>query len=208
MSSQRGSLERRRVPSQERAKVRVESILAATRELLHESGIASVTTARVAARAGVPVGSVYQYFPNKKAIFLALYEDYLAGVRRVVERFEAEASPEQDWQDFLARMRGALDHAEFDDDIEAILLATVRAFPELREYEQRHRELVIAAQVRVLRRLGSRWPRAKLRRLVIYAYLMNNARMYYRREFAPPRREITAWDREVTRAVWAQAFHD
>lgn len=64
----------RRKPKQERARVLVDAILTATAQLLRELGAKAVTTNKVAARAGVSVGSLYQYFPNKTALFTAVAE--------------------------------------------------------------------------------------------------------------------------------------
>ena len=59
-------------PVQERGRVRFDAILIAARELLAESGVEGFTIDDVAIRAGIPVGSVYQFFPNKFAIVAEL----------------------------------------------------------------------------------------------------------------------------------------
>ena len=63
-----------RQPQQERARLTVEAILEAAGLILAESGYASATTNGIARRAGVSIGSLYQYFPNKEAIYLAILE--------------------------------------------------------------------------------------------------------------------------------------
>lgn len=65
---------RRRAPAQERSKLMVDAIIEAAGQLLVESGRASVTTNAVAERAGVSIGSLYQYFANIDEIFTALQE--------------------------------------------------------------------------------------------------------------------------------------
>jgi AcrR family transcriptional regulator len=62
----------RRAPLQARARERVEQILQATVELLADQSAESLTTAAIAARARVPIGSVYHYFPSKEAILVDL----------------------------------------------------------------------------------------------------------------------------------------
>lgn len=62
----------RRKPSQERSRQTVDAILEAAAQVFEERGLAGGTTDRVAARAGVSVGSLYQYFPDKKALLAAL----------------------------------------------------------------------------------------------------------------------------------------
>ncbi|MGK9007680.1 helix-turn-helix domain-containing protein, partial [Citrobacter europaeus] len=65
----------RRQPQQARSADLVSIILQAASEVLANAGAGRFTTARVAERAGVSVGSVYQYFPNKAAILFRLQSD-------------------------------------------------------------------------------------------------------------------------------------
>jgi AcrR family transcriptional regulator len=66
---------RRRTPQQARSKEKVEAILRAARELLIADGPAGFNTNRIAKQAGVGVGSLYEYFPNKQAIISRLIDD-------------------------------------------------------------------------------------------------------------------------------------
>ncbi|WP_288392925.1 TetR family transcriptional regulator [uncultured Herbaspirillum sp.] len=65
----------RKTPQQARSTELVAAILQAAIQVLLREGAARFTTARVAERAGVSVGSVYQYFPNKAAILFRLQAD-------------------------------------------------------------------------------------------------------------------------------------
>ncbi|UPG92446.1 TetR family transcriptional regulator [Luteibacter aegosomatissinici] len=65
----------RKQPKQARSTELVSAILEAAAQVLAKEGAARFTTARVADRAGVSVGSVYQYFPNKAAILFRLQSD-------------------------------------------------------------------------------------------------------------------------------------
>lgn len=65
----------RKQPQQTRSTELVEAILNAAVQVLMKEGAARFTTARVAERAGVSVGSLYQYFPNKAAILFRLQSD-------------------------------------------------------------------------------------------------------------------------------------
>ena len=62
----------RRVPNQERARALVAAILEASAHVLEVHGFEGATTARIATKAGVSVGSLYQYFGTKEALFDAL----------------------------------------------------------------------------------------------------------------------------------------
>lgn len=66
----------RKLPKQERSQATVEAILTATTRILTEEGYNQLTTNRVAELAGVSIGSLYQYFPNKEALIFALGEHH------------------------------------------------------------------------------------------------------------------------------------
>ncbi|MCM2472897.1 TetR/AcrR family transcriptional regulator [Rhizobium sp. CG5] len=74
----------RRKPKQERAKERIDAILKTTMRLLGEKGVDAVTMKEIAAGAGGPISSVYQYFPNKSAILIALFEHHAQSVRSLL----------------------------------------------------------------------------------------------------------------------------
>lgn len=74
VSKGRSGLQRRRQPRQQRARHTVEAILQATRELVDAKGFDAVTTRMIAKRAGVSIGSLYQYFPTYESILFAWYE--------------------------------------------------------------------------------------------------------------------------------------
>jgi len=61
----------RRMPRQARAKATVAAILEAAVQILDQRGADALTTNSVAERAGVSIGTLYQYFPDKHAILLA-----------------------------------------------------------------------------------------------------------------------------------------
>lgn len=64
--------EPRKRPTQARARATVEVILEAAAHILEVDGIATLNTNSIAERAGVSIGSLYQYFPSKEAIFTEL----------------------------------------------------------------------------------------------------------------------------------------
>lgn len=75
----------RKRPRQARAAVTLDAIFEATIQVLIADGPRRLTTTRVAERAGVSVGTMYQYFPHKQALFYALNERYLDIVAEKVE---------------------------------------------------------------------------------------------------------------------------
>jgi AcrR family transcriptional regulator len=78
-------LEPRKTPVQARSAVTVEAIYEATVQVLLAVGPDRLTTTRVAERAGVSVGTLYQYFPNKQSLLLSALEKHLDRVVSAVE---------------------------------------------------------------------------------------------------------------------------
>jgi AcrR family transcriptional regulator len=78
-------LEPRKSPVQARSAASVDAILQATIQVLLTVGKERLTTTRVAARAGVSVGTLYQYFPNKSALLQAALRHHLENVTDAVE---------------------------------------------------------------------------------------------------------------------------
>jgi AcrR family transcriptional regulator len=76
----------RKHPKQERSQATVEAILTATTRILTEQGYAQFTTNRVAELAGVSVGSLYQYFPNKEALIVALMEHHTNAMAQLAQQ--------------------------------------------------------------------------------------------------------------------------
>ena len=76
----------RRQPQQERSRVTVEAVLEAVPRVIKRHGAGAVTTNRIAEVAGVSIGSLYQYFPDKQAIFNALHERHVEDVKHRIER--------------------------------------------------------------------------------------------------------------------------
>lgn len=78
-------LSARKTPRQARSAVTIEAIFEATIQVLLAEGVHRLTTTRVAERAGVSVGTMYQYYPHKQALLYALNERYLD---RLADRVE------------------------------------------------------------------------------------------------------------------------
>lgn len=83
----------RREPVQRRSAARVSSILDACAGLLDEFDYDELTTSKIAERAGVPIGSLYQYFPDKRAVVQALTMRNLEAFSAEVERIFTGVPP-------------------------------------------------------------------------------------------------------------------
>ena len=80
----------RKRPTQERSTATVDAILEAAAELFCDIGYDRSSTNRIAERAGVSIGSLYQYFANKEAVLAALLEQHRRAVHVVVDEALAE----------------------------------------------------------------------------------------------------------------------
>ena len=79
-------LEPRKSPVQARSTASVDAILEATIQVLCQTGKERLTTTKVANRAGVSVGTLYQYFPNKSALLKAALQRHMEAITEAVER--------------------------------------------------------------------------------------------------------------------------
>ena len=79
------AFEPRKTPIQARSTVTVEAISEATVQVLLSHGAEQLTTTRVAERAGVSVGTLYQYYPNKQSLLFAVLEHHMNNVAATVE---------------------------------------------------------------------------------------------------------------------------
>ncbi|HEV7973438.1 MAG: hypothetical protein QOI21_2812 [Actinomycetota bacterium] len=111
----------RRQPVQQRSAKRVEQMLDASAQLIDELGYDALTTTLIAKRAGVAVGSLYQFFPDKRAVVQAL-------TQRNLERFIASVTER------LATM----DHGHWWDVVDSILDIYLRMHREIPGFSKVH----------------------------------------------------------------------
>lgn len=90
----------RKAPRQQRSRLTVAALLDAAAQVFERHGYAAGTTNRIAERAGVSIGSLYQYYPNKDAILVALVDRHIdegvATLQPILEELIEEAPPLED----------------------------------------------------------------------------------------------------------------
>jgi AcrR family transcriptional regulator len=91
----------RRVPTQDRAKKRVERIIDAAALVFAEQGYEAATMEGIAARAETSIGSIYQFFPNKLSLFNALARHYHDKVRAFFDLLLGGPLLERPWPEIL-----------------------------------------------------------------------------------------------------------
>lgn len=94
---------RRRRASQSRSRATVQRILEATTALIAEKGAQGVTMSEIAKRADLVIGSLYQYFTDKSAIFREILIRHQAEARALLHHFLAEVRTLEELTDALVR---------------------------------------------------------------------------------------------------------
>lgn len=138
----------RKKPKQERSVAMVEALLEAAARVFVKEGYAKATTNRIAAAAGVSVGSLYQYFPSKDAIAVELLRRYRDGLVALVASRLEDASRETFPRIVRDLLRDLL-HAEgINPALHRVLIEQVlrtSARKEMLGFEERLEEVIVRA---------------------------------------------------------------
>ena len=115
------ALDPRKTPRQQRSKAMVDLILEAATRVLRRESLAGFNTNRVAEVAGISVGSLYQYFPNKTALVTALIDRAQAAVAAALERLVGELDG-RSFEEALAAMAAYAVRQQYGDPVLAAAL--------------------------------------------------------------------------------------
>jgi len=152
-------------PVQQRAQKRRNQILEVTAELLEEVGQDDLTTILVAKRAGMSVGTLYHYFPNKYAIMYALAEQWVGEMDIALQELESEAIESLSLKRFVERCVDRMRLVYINQRGLLPLVQAMYGVPELVELDLIHDELIIASMARMFERMDIASKPAELRRL-------------------------------------------
>jgi AcrR family transcriptional regulator len=111
----------RKMPRQARSRALVEAILEAAARVLVERGYAGTNTNLVAERAGVSIGSLYQYFPNKDSLIAALHERHATQMHAVIETVLAAARPRDMRSHLAVLVHAALSAHQVEPELHRVL---------------------------------------------------------------------------------------
>jgi AcrR family transcriptional regulator len=150
----------RKQPAQSRSRQTVEWLLEATARIFRAEGL-DATTNRIAAAAGVSVGTLYEYFPNKDALLFALAERHVAEAETGIDAALADKE-EGDLRSWLGRLQSAM-VASHRFPSEALQRASDPRAPELRARAVRLRRRVNEALVARARAGGRADPELRAR---------------------------------------------
>ncbi|WP_394824705.1 TetR/AcrR family transcriptional regulator [Pendulispora albinea] len=115
----------RKRPRQARSHATVDALIEAASQVLIEHGYEGATTARVAERAGVSVGSLYQYYPNKESLVAALIERHASAFVGAIEQAFAGTVDASLEEGLRAIIRAGLDAHRIDPALHKILVEQV-----------------------------------------------------------------------------------
>jgi AcrR family transcriptional regulator len=101
----------RRAPQQARSRARVRRLLEAADQVLGTEGFAALTMRRLADEAGIPVGTIYQFFPDKGAVVDALARRYIA-----------------EFEDMIAALVEQAEHERWDDVVETVVSGAIAMY--------------------------------------------------------------------------------
>jgi len=135
----------RKRPRQERSRATVDAILEATAQVLVEEGYDKTSTNRVAKRAGVSIGSLYQYFPNKEALVGELVDRYS---RQITELVVAELAAHATEGPAVVAPRlvtAMIDIKRENPDLARVLRDQIPRVGRMQQYEKNLEQIIGAA---------------------------------------------------------------
>lgn len=115
----------RKQPVQERSRQTVRAILEATSQVLVQRGYEGATTGAVVERAGVSIGTLYQYFPNKESLVAALINEHVDEVLTLVETALTEHASDPLPSFLRAVIKASLDAHRLNPELHKVLIEQV-----------------------------------------------------------------------------------
>jgi AcrR family transcriptional regulator len=126
---------KRREPQQERGHKTIEIILRATSEEISRNGLAKLTTKRIAEAAGLSVGGLYEYFPNKESVVHALASQWLEQVKDAVAAVHPSRTGCKDLIRYLTDVHDAVKPLYRQVPDMGVLISLLSSVPELQALE-------------------------------------------------------------------------
>lgn len=188
----------RRAPQRRRAEAMLETIFAATEAIIMRDGLLSLSTNRIAREGGISVGAIYQYFPNKEAILLAIYRRALDRAWDEIGRIDAELGPNPTLDQFVTIALPRFSVLDRDSFAPFILSLGASSLPEILEADAAHGTRVAHWLADLLQRMGSPWPAERLQRFAIYLFaVFSTATWEALQQIGAIDHEVEGW-RDVT----------
>lgn len=149
----------RKEAKQRRSKVKVEHILDTTLKMMSEAPTDKVTTNAIAKRAGISIGSLYQFFPNKEAIFYELFQRWLAQTLNALDSVDKYVEPHEPREKFIDALLEALaGNSDINSKGHWQLRRAMGSSRELAELEAKHLQEILHRIVSLHAKFGQRPP--------------------------------------------------
>jgi AcrR family transcriptional regulator len=126
----------RRIPTQARSQKRVDAILEAAGRLFSDAGFEATSMEAIAEEAGTSIGSVYQYFGDKRAVFLAMAERCLEKSRAAFARTLGEDPASRSTFELIDAMIDTFAGLEHEDPAFRALWRNIQLYPEYASADQ------------------------------------------------------------------------
>jgi AcrR family transcriptional regulator len=134
----------RKEPSQQRSRATVDALVQATARILVSEGFDKASTNRIAEVAGVSVGSLYQYFPSKEALVVAVIERHNRDIMKVVGGTLAEMESMAVEQAVRSLVSVAIEAHRVDPELHRVLAEQIPCIGPLEHLETANREALAA----------------------------------------------------------------
>jgi AcrR family transcriptional regulator len=131
----------RKLPRQARSRATFDAVVEACARLLAEGELAGLTTNHIAARAGVSIGSLYEFFPSREAILAVLAQRRLAGLRASVEAALKRTAALPEWDAMVFLVDSIVSELSRERRLFQVLLREARFLLELPETQRQIAEL-------------------------------------------------------------------
>ncbi|SMR83543.1 transcriptional regulator, TetR family [Aliiroseovarius halocynthiae] len=145
----------RKEAQQARSRKKVEKILSVTRALLTAGPAHQITTIGIAERAGISVGSLYQFFPNKEAIFYELFRQWLSETVKTLDRVKDSLPDDATKEDCVDAFLTALSDPKLNSLENWKLRMAMGLTPELAKLEEQHIHEVTIRIFELQKRFGN-----------------------------------------------------
>ena len=136
----------RKEASQERSRATVDALIEATARLLVKEGFDRASTNRIAQKAGVSVGSLYQYYPSKEALVVAVIERHNRELMQVVRSALSDVAVQPIEQAVRKLVAAAIEAHRIDPDLHRVLAEQIPRTGRLKNVEGFNRETYALAR--------------------------------------------------------------
>ncbi|WP_157230974.1 TetR/AcrR family transcriptional regulator [Kiloniella laminariae] len=171
-------LVKRRLPTQQRSRESVRRILDAGANLLTSISLDRLTTRRIAEVAEVNIASLYQFFPNKEAIILALYEQWLDEVGAALDATEGTFPPEKtDVALFWENIFRALSSTKTSATVKDRLQRAMGTNKDLAQLDLIHSQVLTERMAGYMKQQGATLPDRELNDLALLLFHFERAQV-------------------------------